>query len=600
MDLVEVLLWVQAALFVGLAAAALGTALQQRTAPTRYAAAAFVGLALAAGIGRAATFRGTSSPAVLDDLTLVVLVAFPWFLTAFAWSFTGRLPAWLRTAGVMTVALAILAVPLPPLGDVTDRSWIVHGYVAAALVLWVALSGAAAARLWLAGAGQRVVRARTRLLATASVVLAGALMVAGVTPPNAPLSVGVTTATLAAALLFVVGFAPPAVLRLYWHHLPNRRWEAMQSELIAASTPEQAAEAVVPVVAEAFGGGTLCTDAGGRLISMARLTDDEAAALARRLAAGDQDSSGLQVAEADGWHLAVKTSPFAPVFGDDERGLLARFANQLRLAVQRADLFAAHQDARSQIEASSRDLQAMLVGLAHDLRSPAVTISTYAALLPDARDEDELEQMLAGVRDASGYLDRLVEGLLELSRIGRNDGEPEPVDLAEVSRGVARRLAAAHPSLTVGVADDLPVVVVDRLRIEQVVDNLLGNAAKHGGRDDLTVTVTWQATTVGGVLRVADDGDGIAEDEREAVFSLFRRGATSAAGSGVGLGLVRRIVEHLGGSVRFADRDDGAAGAVVELRLPTEALAAPSSTVTRRPPLPTARIDDGQVRTRTS
>ncbi len=569
MTILEVLQWTQALLFATLAVAAFGAWRRHRTAPAGYVAAAFGVLAAAVLNSRIRELLPGEAPELVSDLAILAIVAFPWLLAAFAWSFSGRLPTWLRAAGVVTFGLGLLAFAVPPLGDAADRGPVESAYVGTVLSLWVALTVAAALHLWRAGRGQPVVRARTRLLALGALVLALALLVAGLVPEdNAVLPILIAVATIVSAVLFAAGSAPPAPLRLYWRQLPAQRMHEMQTALVAALTPHEAAEAVVPVLADTFGGGATCLDPDGAVAARSRLTEEATTAIADRIRAGATEIDGVQVLAVDGWWLAVQGSPYAPLFGEDERDLLERFGLQLRLAVQRAELFVAHGRARDQVEEASRDLQAMLVGLAHDLRSPAVTISTYAALLPDAEDDDDRDQMLEGLRDGSAYLDRLVDGLLALSRIGRNDGEPEPVDLGEVVAGVARRLVASFPGLEVRTVDPLPVLCLDRLRIEQVVDNLLGNAAKHGGSDDLRVEVSWEPSPAGGgVLRFADDGRGVSEDEREVVFGLFRRGSTSAAGSGVGLGLVRRIIENHGGHVRFAPTDRGAC---VEITLPDE------------------------------
>lgn len=185
--------------------------------------------------------------------------------------------------------------------------------------------------------------------------------------------------------------------------------------------------------------------------------------------------------------------------------------------------------------------------------------------------------MAAGISQSARYLDRLVDAITELPRIGRNDGQPEPVDLHEVAESAAERVQAAYPELRVELGE-LPVVMVDRLRIEQVFDNLIGNAAKHGGRSDLTVIVSAEDLVEGFRVVVADDGAGVGDDEREAVFTLFRRGSSAGGqGSGIGLGLVRRIVEAYGGRIRFAPTS---AGARAELDLPASLLI-PAGTARR-------------------
>jgi hypothetical protein len=267
LQVIVVLQWVQAALFTLLAAAALTSFARHRSAPAGYVAAAFAALGAATLSTRLTDAAGATPPEFVGDLTLAAVVTFPWLLAAFAWSFSGRLPTWLRATGVATALLALLAFPLPPLNDAPDRTQIEQLYVATVLVAWLLLTAAAAVHLWRAGRGQGVVRARTRLLALGAVVLALALIVAGTAGESTTLTILVNIATIASALLFSAGVAPPAFLRMYWRQLPNARWHEMQTSLIAATTPVEAADAVVPVLADTFGGGALCTDATHTIVA---------------------------------------------------------------------------------------------------------------------------------------------------------------------------------------------------------------------------------------------------------------------------------------------------------------------------------------------
>ncbi|WP_052666046.1 sensor histidine kinase [Nitriliruptor alkaliphilus] len=571
MDLLGTLQWIQALLFTGLGLVALRAYLRQRTRPAAYVAGAFGALAFVTLGTRLTELIVAERPDLFQDAMVLALLAFPWLLAAMVWSFEGPLPRWLRLAGVATAALGLTVLPLPSFGD-AERSTAQALFVAGLLIQWVFITGTAAGHLWRVGRGQRVVRARTRLIAGGAIVLAGALLVAGtVDRADRPgLATGIALLVIVAALLFAAGVAPPALLRWYWRQLPGQRMHEMQTALVAAATPDEVAHAVTPVLGDTFGAGSLCADPSGRIVAAHAMSTDEAERVLAGIIEDEPSREDVRALTVDGWWLAVHASPYAPLFGEDERGLLERFGAQFRLALQRAELFVAHQRDKAELERAGAEMQSMLVGLSHDLRSPAVTISTYASLLREARDADDREQMITGIRDSSAYLDRLVDGLLELSRIGRSDGEPEPVALHAVIDGVQRRLAATHPSLTVEVHTDLPTLCVDRLRIEQVIDNLLGNAAKHGGRQDLTIDVSWEPNADGGTLVLTDDGRGVPDREREAVFALFRRGSgASVSGSGVGLGLVRRIVESYDGRIAFAPSETGAR---VELELPAELL----------------------------
>jgi signal transduction histidine kinase len=575
LDLLGLLQWIQALLFLALGLLGLRAYRRQRSRPAAYVAGAFGILAVVITASRLLALLGDGPGTwALRDLIVAGLLAFPWLLAAFVWSFEGRLPRWLRGTGLVVAVFALLLIPLPPIGGTEEPGQAETLYLVAMLLGWALLVGVSALHLWRVGRAQRIVRARTRLLAGGSLVLALALLLAGVGSrvDVRGFAVSVAVLTILAALLFSAGVAPPALLRWYWRQLPAQRMHQMQTALVAAATPEEVAAAVTPVIGDTFGAGALCVDPTGHIVARHALPADEADRVVAETTGGAELPDHVRATSVDGWWLVVRTSPYAPLLGDDELALLDRFALQFRIALQRAELFAALERGREELERSNADVQAMLVGLAHDLRSPAVTISTYASLLREADDARDRDQMVDGINDSSAYLDRLVHGLLELSRIGRSDGEPEPVALGEVVEGVARRLAASYPDTTVEITTTLPIVHVDRLRAEQVVDNLLGNAAKHGGRPDLTVRVSWSPSTTGGRLTIEDDGVGVPEHEHEQVFALFRRGSsTQAAGSGVGLGLVRRIVEAYGGHIRIAPSE---VGTRVEVDLPRERLVA--------------------------
>ena len=146
-----------------------------------------------------------------------------------------------------------------------------------------------------------------------------------------------------------------------------------------------------------------------------------------------------------------------------------------------------------------------------------------------------------------------------MSRVGRTQTDTAPVDLTDLALTVARRISVSHPTAVVEVADDLPVVVLNPVRAEQLIDNLISNAVKHGGRDGLRVHVTCRHTPERVEVHVADDGSGVRTEDRYRIFDLFQRGRESAApGAGVGLGMVRRVVELHGGEVHLADSERGA------------------------------------------
>lgn len=261
-----------------------------------------------------------------------------------------------------------------------------------------------------------------------------------------------------------------------------------------------------------------------------------------------------------GW-LAVVTSPYTPLFGQDELDLVDAYAMQVRISLERARLF-------ESITEQQRDLEAMLLGLAHDIRSPTAAISDSAQLLPEATEREVRDELSKLILSSTAYLERLVDAMMELGQVRSGERDREPVALASVARGVAERLQASHPQLRIEVQDDDATVLMSPLRAEQLFDNLLGNAAKHGGRDDLTITV--EIATVGDEVEVvvADDGAGIDPADAARIFTPFQRGSGArGVGNGLGLGLVRRIIDGIGGRLTLEPSEFGAR---FLLRLPIE------------------------------
>ena len=576
--LLEYLDALQVLAFVGAGAAASWQWFRQRTRPAAYLAAAF---SLAGGVMILSRLLGDVESPWLTALLLGALAAFPWLLAAFAWSFAGPLPRWLRLVGVTAPVLGVWAAALPPL--LTEgEAWTLGQalFVTVFLGWWTVLAVLMAARLWRAGSRQRLVRARMRLMATAAVLVTLALIMGAVSGPDADALVDAGASGLAvlAVALFVAGFAPPLPLRLWWRRRSSRLYQQMQVALIGTADPEGVAEAVVEVLADLVGGGVAVLDQDGRVLGAAQLGDDELRELAARLLAGGslpEHASAHPVGDA--W-LLVRSTPYTPVFGQDELELVGAFSLHLRIALERAQLYRAEQAARQEAQEVRRELESTLYGLSHDLKSPTVAISGFVELLPDATG-DERDEMLAHIRSSADYLHRLVEDMLELSRIGRTQTEVAEVDLAEVVRQIGGRVRVSHPGAVLRIEGALPTARLNPARAEQLFDNLVGNAVRHGGREDITVTVSAHHRDGWLELHVADDGRGIPAEERERVFELFQRGSTSGGrGSGVGLSMVRRIAEAYRGEVDLADDD---VGTRIVVRLPQEVAATPSPASTR-------------------
>ncbi|MGI8776318.1 MAG: sensor histidine kinase [Acidimicrobiales bacterium] len=214
---------------------------------------------------------------------------------------------------------------------------------------------------------------------------------------------------------------------------------------------------------------------------------------------------------------------------------------------------------------------ALLRSVSHDLRTPLATIRAVAGDLRDGvvYDETTRTELLATVCDEAERLDRLVANLLSLSRIEagalRPDRQAVPFDELVADR--VRRLARMFRQVRVDVSlpADRCVVDGDYSQLDQVVTNLLENAARHAPQGS---TVRLDGSRRGNMLevRVSDEGSGVAEWERDRVFEPFRRGEGSTS-SGVGLAICRAIVEAHDGRISVERTSGGGATFVFTLPL---------------------------------
>lgn len=220
----------------------------------------------------------------------------------------------------------------------------------------------------------------------------------------------------------------------------------------------------------------------------------------------------------------------------------------------------------------------VITTVAHELRSPVASITGFTASLLrhwDRVGDDDKRVMLETVKADAERVTRLVGELLDISRIdaGALPIRPRPVDVGAVLTGqVARRVASGEDPdrFSVEVADGLSELWADPDRLEQVVTNLVDNALRHGaGRVRLRALPATTPTQDPAVrICVCDEGAGIPEPHRELVFSRFWQGG-SKAGAGIGLFLVRGIVEAHGGTVTAGATESG--GAQLEVLLPAHA-----------------------------
>lgn len=231
---------------------------------------------------------------------------------------------------------------------------------------------------------------------------------------------------------------------------------------------------------------------------------------------------------------------------------------------------------KSTLEQAESARRSLLRSVSHDLRTPLAAIRAITSDLRSGAAYDEVtrDDLLDVVADEAERLDRLVANLLSPSRIEAQALVPDlqAVDLEELSTDRLRRLPRLLRDMTVEthLPPGLPLVDADYVLLDQVLTNLLENAARHAPPHS---TIRIDACERGRMMEVSvsDEGDGVPADERAQIFEPFRTGSSPQRSSGVGLAICRAIVEAHGGTISVGDArpaDHGASGARFTFTLP--------------------------------
>ena len=199
----------------------------------------------------------------------------------------------------------------------------------------------------------------------------------------------------------------------------------------------------------------------------------------------------------------------------------------------------------------------------HDLKAPLRAVSNLAEWieedLADKLDDDSREQ-LALLRDRVRRMHELIEGLLEYSRVGRGSDAEERIDSRELVNEIIDSLSPPE-GFKVKVKGEMPTLYADRLQLGQVFSNLINNSLKHHGGTKGKIRVSSEIHEDEYLFCVCDDGQGIAPEYHDKVFLMFQSLESSdfESSTGIGLALVKKIVEEHGGTIRLeSDIGEGA------------------------------------------
>jgi two-component system sensor histidine kinase KdpD len=275
--------------------------------------------------------------------------------------------------------------------------------------------------------------------------------------------------------------------------------------------------------------------------------------------------------------------------GGPEGEVLSTFAGQLALALERARLGQEAAEARVEAQAS-RIRAALFSSVTHDLRTPLASITASASSLLEEGvpfSDEQRQDLLRTILEESERLNRLVANLLDLSRIRAGALVPnvEAVPLEDLVSSVVARLkpGLAGRGVQVVIRDDVPPVMMDVVQMDQVLTNVLENAARYAsaGSDVKISAVRWRNMVE---VKVVDRGPGIPAEERARVFEEFYRKDVQGrrGGTGLGLSIALAIVTAHGGSMWIEETPGG--GATIGFRLPiaqTQAERQPGEGVVR-------------------
>ncbi|WP_375466263.1 DUF4118 domain-containing protein [uncultured Methylobacterium sp.] len=282
-----------------------------------------------------------------------------------------------------------------------------------------------------------------------------------------------------------------------------------------------------------------------------------------------------------------------PILTPEQRRLLDALSDQGALAIERVRLVEDLDRAERAAE-TDRLRQALLTSISHDLRTPLAAVLGSASTLrdlDDVLDPASKVELLATIIDEAERLNRFIVNLLDMTRLEAGAVIPNfgLQDVAEIADTALRRTETmlADHHVAVDIAPDLPPLRLDPVLFEQVLVNLLDNAAKYAPAGSTVRLRGWQdRATV--FLQVIDEGDGLPEADVERVFDTFYRVAKAdsvRAGTGLGLAISRGFVEAMGGTITVANRTDRS-GAVFTLTLPVPAAPREAGRETPAPDTP--------------
>ena len=299
-------------------------------------------------------------------------------------------------------------------------------------------------------------------------------------------------------------------------------------------------------------------------------TDDELEAYLRQ---GVQAILG-EVREVEGRRQDGATFPMEMVVSEARVGKRTTFTSIVRDITERKKVEERRAKLIEALESKNAEMERFTYTVSHDLKSPLITIRGFLGLLEKDMEAGRPERVradLSHIHSAVANMQNLLSELLELSRVGRIVNEPTPLELKDLIQEALDRVAGplAEKLVEVSLGELDGQVMGDGVRLIEVFQNLIENAVKFSGPDNASPLVSVSVRSEGDdlVSVVEDNGVGIDPRYHERIFGLFERLDQSNEGTGIGLALVKRIVELHGGTVWVESQGQGS-GSRFCVRLP--------------------------------
>ncbi|MDP1792609.1 MAG: response regulator [Acidimicrobiales bacterium] len=482
---------------------------------------------------------------------LITLVAFPYCLYRFADAFS-RTNKWLARAALGSTVVVCgwsLALPYFPFPGMPEPWWW-SSYRWAVLAQWSVSFLIVAVRLWGDSRDQgTVTRARMRTLAMGATGILTATLVSGVThgPPTPLIHLSTQTAFFASSVLFLIAFAPPGWLTHHWRRGEQVLWEQTMRDLFGAQTQRDVATAMLPRAVSFVGAlGAAFVDKDGSVVASHGVT-------------GDNDARNVHAVAMSAGTMFMWTSLYTPLFGKEELATMRSLGVFADIVMQRVALGEQLVVALEQAQDASRMKSAFLANLSHEIRTPMNGVMGMIGLLLDTdlngEQRDFAEVMAGSVESLGGIIDDVLDfSKIEAGKLALDDQEFDLRGTVDsVIGSFAGRAQDKGLEMVSGFDPGVPDHVMgDRLRLRQVLTNLVNNALKFTETGEVVVLV--RPAGHGWVcFEVSDSGIGVAPEQQEALFEPFTQADSSTTrrfgGTGLGLAICRQLVELMGGQI---------------------------------------------------